>query len=163
MASQDVLSYLNSITSSHTYSQSLQTLETHQSNSVEMTTHTEVKGHGTKNGPVFSNAMEALLHAHQNSVVMGLKDVAGVVQRMEIDDFIISKPDSFNLYMLALTEMQKEDYHKNPMSYNQIGGKLSTYFLRGFTDGYLIRHPWASAQRSRFKTLLLDIWIGIRC
>ena len=86
----------------------------------------EQAGHGTKNAPVFSNAMDALLHGHQNSVVMGLKSVAGVVQRLEIDDLITTKEDTFNLYMLALGEMQAPDYHKNKMSFNQIAGMSTT-------------------------------------
>jgi tyrosinase len=52
--------------------------------------------------------MDALNKAQQDGVVLGLKNVAGVVQRMDIDKLLHDLPDTFNLFCLALIDLMND-------------------------------------------------------
>lgn len=63
-----------------------------------------------------------LLKAQENGVVIGLGGVTGVVSRLDIDELLLTKPDTFNLFLLALRALQEDPDAKNPMGYFQIAG-----------------------------------------
>lgn len=50
--------------------------------------------------------MDKLNKAHDDGVVLGLADVAGVAQRLDIDVMLLKQPDTFNLFIIALLELQ---------------------------------------------------------
>lgn len=63
---------------------------------------------------------------YDRSTVRGLKDVTGVVSpRLDIDVFLKTQPDAFNLFLLALDDLKsnRADWKDDPMSYFQIAGK----------------------------------------
>ncbi|KPM45160.1 hypothetical protein AK830_g1416 [Neonectria ditissima] len=50
--------------------------------------------------------MDKLNQAHKQGVVLGLRDVAGVGERLDIDVMLMTQPDTFNLFLIALMELQ---------------------------------------------------------
>jgi hypothetical protein len=62
---------------------------------------------------------------YDRTCVRGLKDVIGTVApRLDIDVFLKTQPDAFNLFLLALNDLKSETADwKDPMSYFQIAGK----------------------------------------
>lgn len=67
--------------------------------------------------------MEQLRQAQENGIVIGLKGVSsGPVLRRDIDDLIVNYPDTFNLFLLALSELQRDEQVNNKMGYQQIAG-----------------------------------------
>ncbi|MCJ1404105.1 hypothetical protein MMC11_007330 [Xylographa trunciseda] len=46
--------------------------------------------------------------AQEKGIVIGLKDVSDVRYRLDIDSFMMTKPDCFNLFILAVGELQKD-------------------------------------------------------
>ncbi|KAF2235210.1 hypothetical protein EV356DRAFT_500824 [Viridothelium virens] len=68
--------------------------------------------------------MESLLQAQQRGVVVGLKGVANgsPVSRLDIDELLVKKPDAFNLFLLALDDLQNEKNTKEKMGYYQVAG-----------------------------------------
>ncbi len=69
-----------------------------------------------------------LLDAQKNGVVIGLKGVTGVVERLDIDELLLKKPDTFNLFLLALRNLQEDTETTDPMGYFQIAGSFETCF-----------------------------------
>jgi tyrosinase len=65
--------------------------------------------------------MDKLNQAQKDGVVVGLKDVAGVVPRLDVDQLLLQEPDTFNLFLLALQSLQEDD-SSNIMGYYQIAG-----------------------------------------
>ena len=65
-----------------------------------------------------------LLNAQKNGVVIGLGGVTGVVARLDIDELLLKKPDTFNLFLLALRDLQEDPDTTKPMGYFQIAGTL---------------------------------------
>jgi hypothetical protein len=66
-----------------------------------------------------------LADAHKAGVVKGLKEF-GVVPRKDIDVLLHESPDTFNLFLIALKELQEEEAFsswKDKMSFYQIAGK----------------------------------------
>jgi hypothetical protein len=57
--------------------------------------------------------------AQQNGYVIGLDSVSGTQPRLEIDDLAANDEDVFNLFILALAKLQKDD---GKMGYFQIAG-----------------------------------------
>lgn len=53
--------------------------------------------------------MDVLNEAHQKGLVVGLRDVAGVEQRLDIDELLLAHPVRFNLLVLAFKELKGED------------------------------------------------------
>ena len=66
--------------------------------------------------------MDALNQAQQDGVVLGLKNVAGVVPRMDIDKLLVELPDTFNLFCLALNSLMNDPDSSQLMGYYQIAG-----------------------------------------
>ena len=66
--------------------------------------------------------MDQLNKAQKDGVVVGLKAVAGVVPRLDIDKLLIEAPDTFNLFCLALADLMSADDNGNIMGYYQIAG-----------------------------------------
>ena len=65
-----------------------------------------------------------LLKAQKDGVVLGLRDVTGtgVVARLDIAELLLKKPDTFNLFLLALKDLQEDPDATKPMGYFQIAG-----------------------------------------
>lgn len=58
----------------------------------------------------------------------------GVVPRQDIDTLLLKEPDSFNLFLLALRELQNEKPGQSPqwrekMSFYQLAGQFSSYLV----------------------------------
>lgn len=66
--------------------------------------------------------MDALRAANDAGVVLGLKSVADVANRLDIDDLLLNKPDAFNLFLLAFAELQEPQYTTDKMGFYQIAG-----------------------------------------
>ncbi|KAF2205503.1 Di-copper centre-containing protein [Delitschia confertaspora ATCC 74209] len=61
--------------------------------------------------------------AQEQGVVIGLKDVTGNVSpRKDIDWQIVNQPEAFNIFLIALWELQQEGETDNKMSYYQVAG-----------------------------------------
>lgn len=68
--------------------------------------------------------MEQLRQAQEDGVVIGLKGLSSApVLRRDIDDLIVNYSDTFNLFLLALSDLQKDEQVNNKMGYQQIAGK----------------------------------------
>lgn len=68
--------------------------------------------------------MEAILQAQKQGVVLGLKGISDTpVPRMEIDDLLFNKPDTFNLFVLAVSELQDEKLATEKMAWQQVAGE----------------------------------------
>ena len=67
--------------------------------------------------------MEALLEANERGDVYGLDAVSGVRPRLDIDQLLHEKPDTFNLFLLALKELQEDPDHNKLMGYFQVAGR----------------------------------------
>ena len=72
--------------------------------------------------------MVTLEEAQQKGIVIGLNEVTGEVRsRLDVDEFLSQHPRSFNLYLLALTELQNEKLsNKDKMGWFQIAGTLQS-------------------------------------
>lgn len=86
--------------------------------------------------------MDHLQKAQSNGVVLGLKAVAGVVPRLDIDELLLQEPDAFNLFVLAFSKLKSDN---NIMGYFQIAGasccrNLCSYILSDLR----YRNPWSS-------------------
>ncbi|MCJ1284989.1 hypothetical protein MMC26_004326 [Xylographa opegraphella] len=77
--------------------------------------------------------MSILDQAHKDGVVVGLRDVAGVAPRLDIDVLLLDHPDTFNLLLIALMELKAESLpwevddgfkvdKANKMSYFKLAG-----------------------------------------
>ena len=69
--------------------------------------------------------MAILDEAQKNGVVIGLRDVTGQVrERLDVDELLSTYPNTFNLFLLALSEIQDEHKSNNDkMGWFQIAGK----------------------------------------
>ena len=65
--------------------------------------------------------MDKLKNAHKDGVVLGLREVAGVVPRRDIDELLFNEPDTFNLFVLAFDALQNAP-PTDIMSFFQIAG-----------------------------------------
>ncbi|CVL09423.1 related to tyrosinase precursor (monophenol monooxygenase) [Fusarium proliferatum] len=50
--------------------------------------------------------MDNINKAHKEGAVIGLHEVAGVGERLDIDVMLMTQPDTFNLFLIALMELQ---------------------------------------------------------
>ena len=87
--------------------------------------------------------MDNLNKAHEQGVVRGLKEVSGVMPRLDIDVLILEQPDTFNLLLITLLELKNEEIpwsipveykldHNDKMSFFQLAGmkfSASHYFI----------------------------------
>lgn len=65
--------------------------------------------------------MTDLNTANAKGLVIGIQG-AGVVPRLDIDVLLSKEPDCFNLFVLALRELQTEKSWKDKMSFFQMAG-----------------------------------------
>ena len=63
-----------------------------------------------------------LEEAHAKHLVVGIADSAGVAPRQDIDVLLDKNPQTFNLLLIALYELQNDKNTKDPMGYFQIAG-----------------------------------------
>jgi hypothetical protein len=62
-------------------------------------------------------------HADELGLVVGLKHVGPSVARLDIDVLLDKEPETFNLFLIALKELQDEpDWDTKLMSFFQIAG-----------------------------------------
>lgn len=69
-----------------------------------------------------TTSMDALNQAQEDGVVIGLKGVAAVQPRLDVDLFLLQLPDTFNLFCLALAALQNDPNSSQIMEYYQIAG-----------------------------------------
>lgn len=68
--------------------------------------------------------MDAILEAQKDGVVLGLKGISDTpVPRLDIDDLLFRKPDAFNLFLLAIGELQEDQYATEKLAWQQVAGK----------------------------------------
>lgn len=95
-------------------------------------------------------APSTLETAQDDGVVIGLKSLSNVEQRLEIDELLVKHPDVFNLFLLALERLQQD---QSKMGYFKIAGipHAISQFLGFLTN--ILRNPWSPhrelGQRSR--------------
>lgn len=70
--------------------------------------------------------MDALLQAQEKGVVLGLNGVpeGSLVPRLDIDELLFHKPDTFNLFLLALSELQNDKNTSDKMGFYQVAGNI---------------------------------------
>lgn len=69
-----------------------------------------------------TNPSQDLQDAQNHGVVIGLKAVAGIQPRLDIDQLIMQQPDAFNLLVLALSELMDSSQTENVMGFYQLAG-----------------------------------------
>ena len=73
----------------------------------------------------FQLKLEDLKRAHNKGIVVGLADFpssrGGVVLRQDVDVLLVKEPRTFNLFLLALDALQRDDANEI-MGYFQIAG-----------------------------------------
>ena len=63
-----------------------------------------------------------LEQAHKQRIVVGLRKATGLLSRLDVDVLLHDHPDTFNLFLIALSELQNAP-NDDPMGYFQIAGK----------------------------------------
>jgi tyrosinase len=66
--------------------------------------------------------VDVLKQAGNAGIVKGLREVSGILPRVDIDIMIRDQPDVFNLFLLALEYIQRPDYKPSHMRYAEIAG-----------------------------------------
>lgn len=96
--------------------------------------------------------MVSLEEAHKDGLVVGLKDVNGVKERLDIDILLLKHPDTFNLLVMALKEIKGEEVpwkidpdfmvrKEDKMSYYQMAGKSEASRARSMLRNRYSRTP----------------------
>lgn len=68
--------------------------------------------------------MGKLEDAQRDRVVIGLKDITPKpVNRQDIDWLLLNEPAAFNVFIIALSELQQEEKSSDWMGYYQLAGK----------------------------------------
>ena len=76
--------------------------------------------------PYTEDKVQVLRAKHGKGLVIGLKTVAGSVSRKDIDVLLSEDQDTFNLFILALRNLQYDpEISTSMMSYFEIAGKRS--------------------------------------
>jgi hypothetical protein len=76
--------------------------------------------------PYAEDKVQALRAKHAQGLVIGLKNVAGSVDRKDVDVLLSEDQDTFNLFILALRNLQYDpELSTSLMSYFEIAGKRS--------------------------------------
>ena len=100
-----------------------------------------------------SDPLEELEEAHyKHGVVIGLTAVAGTVPRQDVDKLLHDDPEVFNLFLLALSELQAADMTKERMGYFQIPGQSFAALILG---------PFYSHSHTGIHGLPRALWDGI--
>jgi hypothetical protein len=78
--------------------------------------------------------MDAIRDAQKKGVVLGLMGVSpnGPVERLEIDELLVKKPDTFNLFLLALDELQNDKNTGDIMGFYKVAGNSGALLLCHF-------------------------------
>ncbi|KAK8118433.1 uncharacterized protein PG998_003059 [Apiospora kogelbergensis] len=75
-------------------------------------------------------ALDELRRANELGIVKGLGGLpGGVKERLDIDVMIATKPDTFNLFILAVKELQKPGNTPIAMRYAEIAGETPSYIF----------------------------------
>ncbi|KAI9692221.1 MAG: hypothetical protein M1822_006451 [Bathelium mastoideum] len=91
--------------------------------------------------PYDPSKVERLQKAHDEGYVVGLHEATGVVERKDIDILLLEQPLTFNLFLLALYDLQNDPkLIESPMGYFEIAG------IHG-----LPKRPWNGDQNKREK------------
>lgn len=72
-------------------------------------------------GSVFDQKFAELKRAHEKGIIVGLRNIAGIAFRLDIDVLLSQQPDTFNLFLIALDELQNADA-QDIMGFYQIAG-----------------------------------------
>lgn len=72
--------------------------------------------------------LKTLQDAQANGVVLGIKDIAGVGLRREIDDLLLNDPDVFNLYIMALKDLMRDEQGSNMFGWYRLAGLFPCLF-----------------------------------
>ena len=74
--------------------------------------------------------MTSLDEAQKKGITLGLKDATGQLrERLDVDELQLRYPKTFNLFLLALAELQDEAKSNNDkMGWFQIAGRLIPRF-----------------------------------
>lgn len=79
-----------------------------------------------KNVPYSADKVAALRQQHDQGEVVGLNEVAGIQPRLDIDVFLYTNPTGFNLFLLALHDLQHDPIlAQSTMGYFEIAGSYS--------------------------------------
>lgn len=87
--------------------------------------------------------------AQEGFYVVGLQDVTGETgTRRDIDDLVLNEKEAFNVFIIALTNMQNPSSvnTNNPMSYFQIAGIHGLPLKPWNSEGVKINEQTAGAQ-----------------
>ena len=73
--------------------------------------------------PYSATKVAALREKHDKGYVVGLREVAGEVPRLDVDVLLSRDPKCFNLFLLALHDLQYDlKFADSPMSFFEIAG-----------------------------------------
>lgn len=72
----------------------------------------------------FDQKFESLRDAHNKGVIVGLREVAGLAPRLDIDVLMEKNPKAFNLFLIAFEQLQQVP-SSDIMGFFQIAGKSS--------------------------------------
>ena len=79
--------------------------------------------------------LDDLRAAHEKGIVLGLSAVSDIIERQDIDKLLYNDKDVFNIFLLALAELQREDKVNEKMGYFQIAGMCHrTSNVASYTD-----------------------------
>ncbi|KAK3717680.1 hypothetical protein LTR37_005747 [Vermiconidia calcicola] len=98
--------------------------------------------------------MDALNQAQKDGVVVGLKAVAGVAPRLDIDKFLNDLPDTFNLFCLALYDLMNDTDSTKIMGYYQIAASTDFRRLSGMTSPTWHRPYLSMIEQTIFAKML---------
>ena len=85
--------------------------------------------------------MEELLQAQKDGVAIGLEGMTGIKARLDIDEMLSKQESTFNLFLLALKELQEDLDTTKLMEYFQIAGSL-TLALVDIAEANRPRNSW---------------------
>lgn len=71
--------------------------------------------------------MDNLLRAHKQGELLGLSEVAGLKPRLDIDVLLFDKPDAFNLFILALSELQDFKNSADKNGYFMLASRFTSH------------------------------------
>lgn len=101
---------------------------------------------------LWSKIMEAIIKATEQGVVIGLKGLGEPVPRREIDQLRLQKPETFNLFLLALKDLQEDD-PKKLMGYFQVAGIVAMALYSFFPLRPKHRYPWSPQSQMERRRL----------
>lgn len=96
--------------------------------------------------------MTTLDDAQEKGIVIGLSgETDKPVSRLDVDELLLEHPKTFNLFLLALVDLQDAEKSRNDkMGYFQVAGMtnvLIMYHIQANYNYLLCRYPWISIAR----------------